>query len=78
MARAVSTIRALLKDYVGAITLAEIDARCDLKTCEISMALCYLLKQRYVTRVPIKSNLILGRKEVWLYTYYSKRQPIVS
>jgi hypothetical protein len=61
---------------VGAITLAEIDARCDLKTCEISMALCYLLKQRYVTRVAIKSNQILGRKEVWLYTYYTKRQPV--
>jgi len=78
MARAVSTLREILKDQVGEFTLAEIDGRCDLKTCEISMALCYLLKQRYVTRVAIKSNRILGRKSIWSYIYYKERQPNVS
>jgi predicted transcriptional regulator len=78
MARAVSTLREILKDQVGEFTLAQIDGQCDLKTCEISMALCYLLKQRYVTRVSIKSNRILGRKSIWSYTYYKERQPNVS
>jgi len=78
MANAVSTLRKVLQDHDGEITLAEIDGRCDLKTCEISMALCYLLKQRYVTRVSIKSNRILGRKSIWSYTYYKERQPNAS
>ena len=78
MANAVSKVRAVMNIHVGEITLAEIYSKCDLENSEISMALCYLLKQRYVTRVPIKSNQTLGRKEVWLYTYYNKRQSIVS
>ena len=78
MARAVSTIRALLKDYVGEITLSEIGARCDLKPNEISMVMCYLLKQRYVTRVRIKSDEIRGRKEVWSYTYHRIRMSVPS
>jgi hypothetical protein len=78
MAHAVSTIRALLKDHVGEITLVEIAEKTDLKVSEISMALCYLLRQRYVTRVHVKSNQKLGRKNIWTYTYSTTKLPYVG
>ena len=75
MANAAAKIRALLREHQGEITLAQIAEKTTLKSNEISMVMCYLLKQRYVTRVRIKSDEIRGRKEVWSYTYYQKRLP---
>ena len=75
MANAAVKIRALLREHQGEITLAQIAEKTTLKSNEISMVMCYLLKQRYVTRVRIRSDEIRGRKEVWLYTYYQKRLP---
>ena len=73
MANAVSTLRKVLQDHDGEITLTQIAEKCDLRTNEISMALCYLKKQRYVTRSRIQSVIRMGRKEVWNYTYSSSR-----
>ena len=76
MANAAVKIRALLREHQGEITLAQIASKTDLKTSEISMVLSYLLKQRYVTRVRIKSDEIRGRKEVWSYTYHKVRMSV--
>ena len=73
MGNAASKIRVLLRERQGEITLTQIEKMTDLKANEISMALCYLLKQRYVTRIKVKSNSIRGRKEVWLYTYHPEK-----
>jgi DNA-binding IclR family transcriptional regulator len=75
MANAVSTLRSVLKSHEGGITLAEIAEKCTLATSEISMALCYLLKQRYVTRSRIAASAKMGRKQIWSYTYYNVRLP---
>lgn len=42
---------------------------------EISMALCYLRRQRYLTREQIPSQDKMGRKKVYIYTYHSTRLP---
>jgi transcription initiation factor IIE alpha subunit len=76
MANAAVKIRAILRDHVGEITLAQIAEKTALKSNEISMVMCYLLKQRYVTRVRIKSDEIKGRKEVWSYTYHRVRMSV--
>ena len=76
MANAAVKIRALLREHEGEITLAQIAEKTTLKPNEVSMVLCYLLKQRYVTRVRIKSDEIRGRKEVWSYTYHRIRMSV--
>lgn len=48
-----------LKEFIG-----------DLKSNEISMALSYLRKQRYVTRESIPNDTPKQRKRVWLYKYH--------
>ena len=78
MANAAVKIRALLREHEGEITLAQIAEKTDLKGSEISMVMCYLLKQRYVTRVQIKADKIKGRKQVWLYTYHRIRMSVPS
>ena len=76
MANAAIKIRALLREHEGKITLAQIAEKTTLKSNEISMVMCYLLKQRYVTRERIKADNIKGRKEVWSYTYHRVRMSV--
>lgn len=45
----------------------------ELKPNEISMALCYLLKQKYLTRETTENKVKGGRKNVFLYTYHANR-----
>jgi hypothetical protein len=72
---AVKKVRAVFTNANKPLTLREIqDIDTTLKVTAISMALCYLHKQRYVTResIPAKS---LGRKLVYLYTYSDVKLP---
>jgi hypothetical protein len=39
------------------------------------MGLCYFMRQRYMTREPIKNEQSRGRKTVWLYTYHLTKLP---
>lgn len=77
MANASSKVRAIFIDADTTLTLAEIKEKAtDLKSSEISMALSYLMRQRYLTRdtVPNKSNR--GRKNVYVYQYHEQRLPV--
>ena len=50
----------------------------DLKPSEISMALCYLHRQRYVSRTLVKNPATgrdTGRNNIWLYEYHQTRLP---
>lgn len=47
----------------------------DLMQSDISMALCYLNQQRYVTREKTKNPKEKGRKELWIYTYSLTKLP---
>jgi len=76
MSKAVTKIQAFFKSNPSPFTLKSIkEAHPELKPSEISMALCYLKKQRYVSMQPVASNTIKGRKQVWSYTYYSEKLP---
>ena len=56
------------------LTLADIKViHPDLQASEISMALSYLMKQGYLTRVQIPNNNPKGRKVVFKYTYHKER-----
>jgi hypothetical protein len=67
---AVAKIRVLFKSNSQPLTLKDIkDNIPDLKSSEISMALCYFLRQRYVTRQKIENPSPKERKQVWQYTY---------
>jgi predicted transcriptional regulator len=76
MANAASKVRDVFKAAQCELTLAEIrEAMPELKSNEVSMALCYFRKQRYVTRRQIDNKSSKGRKAVWLYTYHDARLP---
>jgi predicted transcriptional regulator len=75
MSNAVVKIRSVFQEKNTALTLRQINELLkDLKPSEISMALSYLLRQRYVKRTPV-DNSNTGRKTVWLYQYYMTKLP---
>ena len=72
--QAASKVRATFKLQQKALTLSQIkEQHPDLKPSEISMALCYLMRQKYLTRQQTVSNKVKGRKVVWVYTYHETR-----
>ena len=76
MANAVSKIRDIFGSYDGKMTLTDIrQALPELKSSQISMALCYFLRQRYMTREEVTNEKSSGRKKVWIYTYHPVRLP---
>lgn len=74
MANAAKKVKSLLQANPVGLTLAEIKNQIpDLKANEISMALCYLMRMRWLTREPVKNAKTMGRKNVYTYTYHSER-----
>jgi predicted transcriptional regulator len=55
------------------LTLSDIASKTELKSPEISMALCYLMKNRYLTREQVANDSGKGRKNVWQYKYLADR-----
>lgn len=76
MANAAVRVRDVFKAAQQPLTLADINnALPDLKPSQVSMALCYFRKQRYVSRKQVKNEKNKGRKQVWLYTFYDVKLP---
>ena len=76
MANAASKIRDVFKSAQSPLTLTDIrHALPELKSSQISMALCYFMRQRYMSREQIKNEQSRGRKTVWLYTFYTQKLP---
>jgi hypothetical protein len=74
--KAVSTLRALFTKENKPLTLYDLTQKSGLLSNEVSMALCYLLRQRYVTRKEISNdNWKIGRKTVYSYTYSPVKLP---
>lgn len=55
------------------LTLSYIREKTMLTSSAISMALCHLRKQRYVTRELVANNTLRARKTVWSYEYHPER-----
>jgi hypothetical protein len=76
MANASSKVRQVFCDLSMPLTLNKIKMNVpDLKASEISMALRYLQRQRFLTRELIENENTMGRKKVWLYQYHVNRLP---
>jgi hypothetical protein len=76
MANAATKVRDLFQLTQRPMTLTEIrQAQPDLKASQISMALCYFMKQRYMTREQVQNDQSRGRKQVWKYTYSETKLP---
>jgi len=71
MANSVTKTRLLISNTQGLITLSQIRKELDLTSAEISMSVCYLLRQGSVDRIKI-DNEGAGRKKVWAYQYKTK------
>ena len=73
MPNATSTLRAIFAKQVP-LTMPEIlNLAPDLKKNEVSMALCHLLKQGYLSREKVDRQGNRGRKEIWRYTFHENR-----
>jgi hypothetical protein len=76
MANAATKVRDIFQLTQRPMTLTEIrQAQPDLKASQISMALCYFMKQRYMTREQVQNDQSRGRKQVWKYTYSETKLP---
>ena len=71
MANSVTKTRLLISNTQGLITLSQIKKELDLTSAEISMSVCYILRQGSVDRIKI-DNEGAGRKKVWAYQYKTK------
>lgn len=72
-ANALTKVRAVFIAEDMPFTLSTLAQKTGLKSPEVSMALCHLRKQRYVTRQLIANHSGKGRKSVWAYYYHPGR-----
>lgn len=79
MPNAASKVRLAFETAQKPLTSAQLQTYVtDLKPNEISMALCYLYRQRYVSRTLIKNPATgqdTGRNNIWLYEYHKTKLP---
>lgn len=69
-------IRKLFIDNKKPFTLAQInEIYPDLKPTQISMALCYLMRNRYLSREQVPNEKKMGRKSIYVYTYHESKLP---
>ena len=73
MANAASKVRALFVDKDEPLTLCKIKAETGLKASEVSMALNYLMRYKWLSREFIKNPDRTNRFHVWEYTYHHER-----
>lgn len=79
MSNATKKVRTIMQENASVNTLTDLRRVLpDLKASEISMALCYLMKQRYLTRMEIENTASKGRKKVWRYQYHAERVPAMT
>lgn len=76
MSNSTSRVRDVFRAAQCELTLTDIKTTLpDLKASQISMSLCYFMRQRYMTRVQTTNDKSKGRKKVWLYTFHEARLP---
>lgn len=72
-------VKNLFKEATAPLTISDIRvAYPELKPNEISMALCYLLNQKYLTRESIENKVKGGRKNVFSYTYHPNKVEVAN
>ena len=75
MPNASNTLLTLFRESDGPLTMHELLPMAEsLKKNEISMALCYLTKQGYLSREKVERRGNRGRRQIWSYTFHADRQ----
>jgi hypothetical protein len=75
MPNATSTLTVIFQNATEELTMPELlKLAPTLQKNEISMALCHLLKQKYLSRAKVDRHGNRGRKEIWSYKYHADRQ----
>ena len=76
MPNASTTVRTMFEAQDKPLTMTDILPLVpSLKKNEVSMALCYLIKMRYLSREKVERTGTKGRKEVWQYSFHRERLP---
>lgn len=76
VSQAVTKIKQVLSKSERSLTITDIRLiHPELKSNQISMSLCYLVRARWVTRNQVESGIKRGHKTVWSYTYHQERLP---
>lgn len=79
VSQAVTKIKQAFQNSEKPLTITDLRAiHPDLKSSQISMSLCYLIRARWVTRNKIESGIKRGHQMVWQYTYHKERLPKVE
>lgn len=73
---AVKIVRATISETP--ITIAEIVKKTELRSEQVSMSLCHLLKRNFVEREQINRAGTAGRKMVWAYRVKSSPPPVIG
>ena len=75
MPKATNTLMAVFRDATSRLTMPDILAIApDLRKNEVSMALCHLTKQGFLSREKVDRVSPRGRKEIWSYQFHADRQ----
>jgi hypothetical protein len=70
MANATRNVRAIFDAAQCSLTLTDIKlAMPELKSNQISMALCYFIRKGELVRKQVPNEQSKGRRNVWLYSY---------
>ena len=75
MPNATSTLTVIFREATSQLTMPDLlQLAPTLRKNEISMALCHMLKQGYLSREKVDRHGNRGRKEIWSYQYHADRQ----
>jgi len=75
MPNASANVRAVFESSETPLTMHELlPLLPELRKNEVSMALCYLMKCGYLSRIKVDRRGTRGRKEIWEYTFHADRQ----
>ena len=78
VSQAVTKIKQAFANSEKALTITDLRMIYpELKSNQISMSLCYLMRARWVTREQTESGIKRGHKMIWRYTYHQERLPKV-
>lgn len=74
MSKAAHKVRTLLSATPHRMTFSQVRKELpDLLENEVSMALCYLLRKGFVTRMQVPNPTNKGRKMVWEYEFMTQQ-----
>lgn len=74
--QSVTQVKKVFMDRKEPLTLSDLGKEClGIYPNQLSSALCYLMRARWVTREKRENPDNRGHKTIWVYTYHPERLP---